>query len=123
MKPVLPRLLRLNQAITYLGMSRSVFNATVRPYLPEVRIGVQGVAFDRLDLDRWIEDNRAYKTTSWARWIDGNSAHPTTGDTWARKNLPACASVAKSGISSKPSTVSDFKKALERATCRKLSST
>ena len=51
-----PRLLRLRDAPTYLGMDRNRFNREVRPYVPSVRIGVQGIAFDRLDLDRWVDD-------------------------------------------------------------------
>jgi predicted DNA-binding transcriptional regulator AlpA len=86
MKAVSPRLLRLHQAPAYLGMSRGVFNATVRPYLSEVRIGAQGVAFDRLDLDQWIEDHkRDHRRTS----------EITRGDSGTRKT-----------------TVSEFEKAL-----------
>jgi hypothetical protein len=36
-------------------MDRNRFNADVRPYVREVRIGRQGVAFDRLELDAWWE--------------------------------------------------------------------
>jgi hypothetical protein len=31
------------------------FNAEVRPDVTEVRIGVQGIAFDRLELDAWAD--------------------------------------------------------------------
>ena len=56
-----PRLIRLKDASRYLGMDKNRFNNEVRPTLPELRIGVQGVAFDRLDLDQWVEQ---YKTRS-----------------------------------------------------------
>ncbi len=36
-------------------MDRNRFNAQVRPYVSEVRIGSQGIAFDRLELDAWWE--------------------------------------------------------------------
>lgn len=50
-----PRVLRLWDAPLYLGMDRHRFNSEVRPYVKAVRIGKQGVAFDRLDLDAWFE--------------------------------------------------------------------
>ena len=52
----LPRLLRFRDAPGYLGMDRNRFNREVRPHLTEVRIGVQGIAFDRLELDAWADD-------------------------------------------------------------------
>ena len=52
---LLPRLIRLRNAPFYLGMDRHRFNAEVRPYLSEVPIGEQGIAFDRLDLDAWAD--------------------------------------------------------------------
>ena len=53
--PIMPRVLRLRDAPRYLGMNRNLFNSDVRPFLSEVRIGRQGVAFDRLELDAWWE--------------------------------------------------------------------
>ena len=50
-----PRLLRLRDAPTYLGMDRNRFNREVRPELTELRIGKQGVAFDRLEMDAWVD--------------------------------------------------------------------
>lgn len=46
-----PRLIRLRNAPFYLGMDRNRFNAEVHPFMTELRIGVQGIAFDRVDLD------------------------------------------------------------------------
>ena len=40
----------------YLGMDRNRFNAEVRPYLTKIPIGRQGIAFDRLELDAWVDD-------------------------------------------------------------------
>lgn len=34
-------------------MDRNRFNAEVRPFVTELPIGTQGIAFDRLDLDQW----------------------------------------------------------------------
>lgn len=53
---LLPRLIRLRDAPGYLGMDRNKFNAEVRPALTEVWLGPQSVAFDRLELDAWIDD-------------------------------------------------------------------
>jgi hypothetical protein len=47
---ILPRFIRFRDAPGYLGMDKDRFNAEVRPYLIEIPIGKQGVAFDRLDL-------------------------------------------------------------------------
>ena len=52
----LPRLVRLRDAPSYLGMDRNRFNREVRPYLTRIPIGQQGLAFDRLELDAWVED-------------------------------------------------------------------
>ena len=51
MTKLLPRFIRLRDAPDYLGVDRNRFNAEIRPSLTEIPIGVQGVAFDRLDLD------------------------------------------------------------------------
>ena len=56
---IMPRVLRLRDAPRYLGMNRNLFNAEIRPYLTEVRIGRQGVAFDRLELDAWWEQYKS----------------------------------------------------------------
>lgn len=56
---LLPRLIRLRDAPAYLGMDRNRFNQQVRPYLTEIPIGTQGIAFDRLDLDAWAEDHKS----------------------------------------------------------------
>lgn len=50
-----PRLLRMRDAPEYLGMSERAFNQIVRPNVREVVIGVQGIAFDREELDQWAD--------------------------------------------------------------------
>ena len=52
---LLPRVIRLRDAPRYLGMDRNRFNRDVRPYLGEFPIGIQGVAFDRIELDAWVD--------------------------------------------------------------------
>jgi len=56
---LVPRLIRLRDAPFYLGMDRNRFNKEVRPQLQEIRIGEQGIAFDRLDLDLWVDQYKA----------------------------------------------------------------
>ena len=53
---LLPRLVRLRDAPAYLGMDRNRFNREARPHLTRIPIGQQGIAFDRLELDAWVED-------------------------------------------------------------------
>jgi len=55
-RPLLPRFIRLRDAPFYLGMDRNRFNAEVRQLLTSIPIGRQGVAFDRLELDAWVEE-------------------------------------------------------------------
>ena len=54
-----PRLIRLRDVPTYLGMDINRFNTEVRPQLIAIPIGKQGIAFDRLDLDHWFEQYKA----------------------------------------------------------------
>ena len=54
-----PRLVRLRDAPYYLGMDRNRFNREVRPFITSIPIGRQGIAFDRLELDAWLEDYKS----------------------------------------------------------------
>jgi hypothetical protein len=56
---VLPRIIRFRDAPFYLGMDRNRFNTEVRPSLTELPIGTQGIGFDRLELDAWVEDYKS----------------------------------------------------------------
>ena len=66
-----PRLIRLRDAPAYLGMDRNRFNREVRPALLEIRIGRQGVAFDRLEMDAWVDH--------YISLILGGAAHAVPG--------------------------------------------
>ena len=50
------RILRFRDAPRYLGMDRNRFNTEVRPHLTEIPIGKQGIGFDRLELDAWVDE-------------------------------------------------------------------
>jgi hypothetical protein len=56
---LLPRFIRVKFAPKYLGMDKNRFNDEVRPCLTEIPIGVQGIAFDRLELDAWAAQYKA----------------------------------------------------------------
>jgi predicted DNA-binding transcriptional regulator AlpA len=53
---LLPRIIRFRDAPRYVGMDRNRFNSEVRPHLTEIPVGKQGIGFDRLELDAWIDD-------------------------------------------------------------------
>jgi len=49
------RLIRLKNAPKYLGMGRHTFNRNVREFVTQIPIGRSGIAFDKLELDAWVE--------------------------------------------------------------------
>ena len=53
---ILPRFLRFRDAPAYCGMGRAIYNKEVRPYLTEIHIGTQGIAFDRLEVDAVLDE-------------------------------------------------------------------
>ena len=107
-----PRLIRLKDAPEYLGMDRHRFNADVRTKLVEIPIGLQGIAFDRLDLDAWVDD---YKQRS------GRPAANKQGgmDKWDENEHQGFKSAGNSGRLTKRSSDADFAKALVLATSKK----
>jgi hypothetical protein len=108
---ILPRLIRLRDAPRYLGMDRNRFNAEVRPYLIEIPIGKQGIAFDRLDLDAWVDD---YKDRNGCPGKAMGGKPP-----WDKKFHQGSENEEKSITSGKQSDITEFEKALARATLRK----
>ena len=108
---LMPRIIRFRDAPSYLGMDRNRFNAEVRPLVTELPIGKQGVGFDRLELDAWVED---YKSC--------NGRPARKGDiTWDAREYPASSSGPASGISTNASAGGEFAKALEQVTFKKRS--
>jgi hypothetical protein len=79
---IVPRLLRFRDAPKYLGMDKNRFNREVRPWVTAIPIGRQGIAFDRLDLDAWVDE---YKRSNGRQPTEGHAAlesaprlpHPT----------------------------------------------
>lgn len=110
--PLLPRLIRLRDAAAYLGMDRHRFNAEVRPFLMEIPIGTQGIAFDRLDLDAWVDD---YKRCSGRPAV---TRQRSLGQ-WDEKNRQAFLKEETTGISTKRSSDAEFERVLVQVTSKK----
>jgi len=110
---LLPRFIRLRDAPAYLGMDRNRFSAEVRPTLTEIPIGTQGIAFDRLDPDRWADD---YKSRN------GRPARFDGGTSCLEDPYLGSAVAAPPGTSTRGSRVSqggDFEKALAQIASRR----
>ncbi len=106
-----PRIIRLRDAPAYLGMDRNRFNAEVRPILTEIPIGVQGIGFDRLELDAWVED-----------YVARNGRPARKGvSVWDAKPHPVSSSEAGSGTSTSVFTEGAFARALEQLKSKKRS--
>jgi hypothetical protein len=108
---ILPRFIRLRDAPSYLGMDKNRFNREVRPHLPAIPIGTQGIAFDRLDLDTWADD---YKSRN-----GHPAAKPEKEKPWETKKRLVSRNAVGFGISTSSSEVSAFGRALQQATSRK----
>ena len=107
---ILPRLLRLKDAPSYLGMNKNLFNQLVRPYLISIPIGVQGIAFDRIDLDDFAEQ---YK------FCNGRPCQKTGEIIWDVKERPAFASAKGSGISTSKLVDGAFAEAVKQVRLKK----
>jgi hypothetical protein len=106
-----PRIIRFRDAPTYLGMDRNRFNVEVRPYLTEVPIGKQGVGFDRLELDAWLDD-----------YVARNGRPARKGvQRWDANRYPASSSEPEFGTSISGSKGGEFAKALDQLASRRRS--
>jgi hypothetical protein len=90
------------------------FNAEVRPFLTEVPIGSQGIAFDRLDIDAWVDNYVA---------CNGRPGRKKGGNKPWRKEAEGFRKGAESGTSTSESSAAAFAKALERATSKRPNNT
>lgn len=108
---ITPRLIRLKDAPFYLGMDRNRFNKEVRPYIVEIPIGKQGIAFDRLEIDAWVDQyvSRNGRPTSQPR---GNIL-------WDANEAQDSGIGVVSGTSRSKYSARRFTKALEQATSKK----
>jgi predicted DNA-binding transcriptional regulator AlpA len=109
-----PRVIRLRDAPTYLGMKKDHFNQNVRPLLPPIAIGARGIGFDRLDLDAWIEHHKP----------DDNRSILNLGDNiWDKKECQASSNGVSYGTLTNVSLENEFVRAVERATSLKRKNT
>src|SRR5690349_17020955 len=102
-----PRFIRLRDAPAYLGMDKNRFNREVRPCVLTLRIGIQGIAFDRVDLDAWADD---YKNRNGC-----HAARSHRSKSWEPRKCQASPSTVGLGISTRCSEERAFAKALEQA--------
>ena len=105
-----PRIVRFRDAPRYLGMDRNRFNAEVRPYLVEIPIGKQGVGFDRLELDAWVEDYVAR---------NGRPARAKRVKSWDASKYPALSGEPAPGTSTSASSDGEFARALAQVNSRR----
>ena len=106
---LLPRLIRFRDAPAYVGMDRNRFNEEVRPFLTEVPIGKQGISFDRLELDAWVDD-----------YVACNGRPARKGEMiWDAREYPVSSREPGSGISTNTSKAGVFAEALEQLALKK----
>jgi hypothetical protein len=107
---VLPRVIRFRDASRYVGMDRNRFNSEVRPFLTEIPIGIQGIGFDRLELDAWLEE---YKSRN------GRPGRSKGMKSWDAKETPASSCGPGSGTSTSASSGGAFARALALLSSKK----
>jgi hypothetical protein len=112
---LLPRVIRAKDAPAYLGMDRNRFNREVKPYLTAIPIGIQGVGYDRFDLDDWLEEYKRRNGRPGAHYKEGDEQwEEATADF-----VGAPTSQVVCGISKRSSTERQFTKAVEQAIKKK----
>jgi hypothetical protein len=111
---ILPRIIRIRDAPFYLGMDKNRFNTEVRPSLTEMKIGTQGIAFDRLELDAWVDDLKSRIGKPGTKKLEKKTCP---------KKSPASSKGASVGTSTKLSRADAFAKALAQATSKKRNAT
>ena len=111
---IAPRLIRMRDAPAYLGMDKNRFNSEVRPYLTEIPLGKQAIAFDRIELDAWVD-----------HYIDcyGRPGQPLGGMTWDKEKHRALSKERASGTSTNTSVDGAFARALGVVNSAKRSAT
>lgn len=109
-----PRIIRVRDVCEYSGMCDRVFNREVRPYLTEIRIGVQGVGFDRFELDRVLDDYIQRYGRAPTKNLESEQCKKSE-----RNPLVASTIGMVSGTSTKELAVSEFAKAQEQVRRKK----
>nr|WP_238347525.1 MULTISPECIES: hypothetical protein [unclassified Pseudomonas] len=127
---LLPRILRVGEAPGYLGMCKEEFKNTVRPYVREFPIGKQGVGFDRLELDAWMDAYIEAMAVEKASNQDNNrprsvsTAAESKETPWPKRQSQGSRKCqAASGKSTRSTGENEFKRALALVKGKKQSST
>jgi predicted DNA-binding transcriptional regulator AlpA len=102
-----PRLIRLRDAPKYLGMDRNRFNSEVRPFLITLKIGQQGIAFDRIDLDQWADEFKQ------------QHAKPVRNKHWPENDIQPSLKKAKQSIRIKKSIDEEFQQLVNQLSMKK----
>lgn len=111
---LLPRLIRLRDIPHYLGMDRHRFDQEVRPFVTEIPIGTQGKAFDRLDLDKWVD---YYKQRS------GRPSNDKRLELWGVKERQVSTNVENSGMLINKFSDNEFAKVLKQTRLKRRKNT
>jgi integrase len=93
--------MRQRDAPIYLSMDRNRFNGEVSPSLTEIPIGEQGIAFDRFELDAWVDE---YGMT----WLSSAPHIKLLSDTNKRKPYPLSWKAQDNLLSLLPNHISDM---------------
>ncbi|MDD2018110.1 hypothetical protein NPS33_25020 [Pseudomonas putida] len=127
---LLPRIIRAGDAPGYLGMCRDEFKNTVRPFVREFPIGKQGIGFDRLELDAWVDAYIEAMAVEKAADQDNNRprserlAVTSKENPWPKRQSQASRKCrAASGKSTRSTGESEFKRALALVTGKRQSNT
>ena len=107
---IIPKIIRIRDAPFYLGMDKNRFNKEVRPSLTEIKIGTQGIAFERQELDAWADDYISRV---------GKPATKKLEKIVCQRKSPDSSKGASFGTSTKSSVDVAFAKALEQAISKK----
>jgi hypothetical protein len=92
-------------------MDKNRFNREVRPHVTVIRIGRQGVAFDRIDLDAWADEHKSRNGCP--------AAQTERSKPWETKNRQVSPSEVGSGILTNCLEEREFAAALAQATSPK----
>lgn len=101
---MLRKFYRRADAAEYLGMSTYTFDRQARPYLTEIPISKQGVAFDRIELDEWADHHKA---------VNGRPGRLYGERLWDEKRRLDSLREEVYGISTKGSKGKEFAKAVD----------
>src|SRR5262249_24224279 len=109
-----PRIVRFRDAPAYCGMDRNRFNAEARPHLTEISIGKQGIGFDRLELDAWVDEYIAR---------NGRPARAKGARRWDANGCRGSYRERGSGTSTNASAGGEFARVLAQLSSRKQDAT